>query len=124
MIQRLARFAGILAAASVALLACAPAASTTQNGGGNAPAPAAPKNMTIINSGIPAGLDNRFVVTTNNAAGIVVPLYQGALIFSDGTAGTKQAKLAEAVPSLDNGQWKVFPDNTMETRLTIRPGTV
>jgi peptide/nickel transport system substrate-binding protein len=32
------------------------------------------------------------------------------------------AQLAEALPTLDNGLWQVFPDGRMETRWTIRRG--
>ncbi len=35
--------------------------------------------------------------------------------------GTLQPQLAEAVPSVDNGLWRVLPDGRMETSWTIRP---
>ena len=35
--------------------------------------------------------------------------------------GVIVAQLAEAVPSVDNGLWQVFPDGHMQTRLTLRP---
>jgi len=66
-------------------------------------------------------MDNRFVITTNNAAGIVLYLYSGALIVSD-NAGAFMPRLAEAVPSVDNGLWKLNADDTMETRLTLKSG--
>jgi peptide/nickel transport system substrate-binding protein len=32
-----------------------------------------------------------------------------------------QPRLAETIPTLENGQWKLFPDGRMETTWTIRP---
>src|SRR5205823_5284747 len=34
---------------------------------------------------------------------------------------TRAAQLAEAVPSLDNGLWKLLPDGRMETSWKIKP---
>lgn len=36
--------------------------------------------------------------------------------------GARRPVLAEAVPSLQNGLWKLLPDGTMELTWTIRPG--
>ncbi len=36
--------------------------------------------------------------------------------------GVRQPRLAEAVPSLENGQWQLFPDGRMETTWRIRDG--
>lgn len=38
--------------------------------------------------------------------------------------GTLRPVLAEAVPSLENGFWKLFPDGRMETTWMIRPGAL
>lgn len=40
----------------------------------------------------------------------------------EGERGLQQPQLAEAVPSVENGLWRVFPDGRMETTWTIRPG--
>src|SRR6185436_3629698 len=32
--------------------------------------------------------------------------------------------LADSIPTLENGRWLTRPDNTMETRLTIRAGAL
>ncbi len=37
--------------------------------------------------------------------------------------GIIRPQLAEAVPGIENGLWKVFPDGRMETTWRIRPGT-
>jgi peptide/nickel transport system substrate-binding protein len=52
-------------------------------------------------------------------------LYQilgGALTYLDGDS-VRHPWLAEAVPSVDNGMWNVFPDGRMETTWRIKPGT-
>jgi peptide/nickel transport system substrate-binding protein len=116
-----ARFVGLLLAATLVVAACAPTRSVAPGDSVGAPAPSGPKNIVVINSGNPPGMDNRFVITTNNAAGIVLLLYAGTLIVNDNT-GAFAARLAEAVPSVDNGTWKLNADNTMETRLTLRQG--
>src|SRR5438046_1213735 len=35
--------------------------------------------------------------------------------------GTRAPQLAEAVPTLDNGLWKLFPDGRMETTWKVKP---
>src|SRR6266511_2892719 len=120
---RIAHLIALLVGLPLLLAACAPATSPSQGGGpASAPAPTAPKNIVVINSGQPAGMDNRFVITTNNAAGIVLWLYSGVMIAADNGATNYMARLAEQVPSLENGLWKLNPDSTMETRLTLAPG--
>ncbi len=120
-IGRLRRMVTLLVAVPVVLAACAPSRSAGLEDSSVGPAPSAPKNVVVINSGNPPGMDTRFVVTTNNAARIVQPLYAGQLIFSD-AVGETRAALVEAVPTIANGLWKVNSDNTMETRLTLRQG--
>ena len=36
--------------------------------------------------------------------------------------GNRRPQLAEAVPTIENGLWKLFPDGRMETTWTIKPG--
>src|SRR5688500_16856537 len=42
---------------------------------------------------------------------------------AENDAGERQAQLAEAIPTLDNGLWKVMPDGRMETTWRIREGS-
>lgn len=44
-----------------------------------------------------------------------------ALTYSD-DQGVLQPRLAEAVPTVDNGLWKVLPDGRMETSWQLQPG--
>ena len=42
-----------------------------------------------------------------------MPLYAGKLITADpNVTGLQVARLAEAVPSLDNGLWQLLPDDS------------
>lgn len=104
------------------LTGCAPAGAGGQAGGDEPVRATGPKNISTIISGNPPSLEMRFLITTNNANNSAVGLYKGQLIFSNATQGIFIPKLATEMPSLDNGLWKMFPDNTMETRLTIRRG--
>lgn len=121
--RRIVRLASLVICLPVIVSACAPPSSGDRGQSAAPGAPSAPRSIAVINSGIPTGLDNRFVVTSNNAARIVLGLYEGSLISSD-NQNNRMARLAEAIPSLDNGLWKLNADNTMETRVTIRPGTL
>jgi peptide/nickel transport system substrate-binding protein len=38
-----------------------------------------------------------------------------------GARGPLEPRLAEAVPTTDNGMWRVFPDGRMETTWKLRP---
>jgi len=50
-------------------------------------------------------------------------LVSSGLVIAD-DQGLLRPLLGEAVPSLDNGMWRVFPDGTMQTTLKIRPEAV
>ena len=122
--KRINGFAASLVLVVAVLSACAPTPGvnrdTTSGGTGPAPSLTGPKSIAVINSGVAPVLDNRFVVTSNNAAGIVLGLYAGKLIQSD-NPGNRMPRLAEAVPTLENGLWKLNSDGTMETRLRLVP---
>jgi peptide/nickel transport system substrate-binding protein len=47
-------------------------------------------------------------------------IHPGLTVFDH--EGRLRPALAEVVPSVENGQWKVFPDGRMETVWTIKPG--
>ena len=51
------------------------------------------------------------------------PALLAAGLTLDDEAGDRRAVLAEAVPSTQNGTWKVFPDGRMETTWRLREGT-
>jgi peptide/nickel transport system substrate-binding protein len=109
----------------VAMLATAcappPTRSTDDRAGATSPRPTAIKRVTAVMSGDPHTLYQK--LNSNNAVrGIVAvePLVNSGLVIEpEGMALV--AQLAEAVPTLENGLWQVFPDGRMETTWKIRP---
>lgn len=118
--QSAARSARLLIAV-LALAACAspqgPAAQTSQ-----AQTPAQPKRIVAAIKGEPS-------VLITNVGGTGVPgtdqvrdLLNAGLSAID-PQSTLHPVLAEAVPTTENGLWKLLPDGRMETTWHIRPGT-
>ncbi len=111
---------------AILLAACAPAQSARDTGAGPAASErtAAPKRITAVVMGEPPTLS----VKINSAgAGGIIPgadaieeLVSAGLTHLD-HSNTLHAQLAEAVPSLENGLWKVLPDGRMETTWTLQP---
>jgi peptide/nickel transport system substrate-binding protein len=83
--------------------------------------------------GNPAGVDVRFI---GGGSGGGVPgqaqlgeLTGGHLALVDASGETRASgglvpRLSEAIPSVENGLWKIFPDGRMETTWKVRPGAV
>lgn len=112
------RLAGLCLSFAVALVACAPPAPGSEAG---APAPAQPSGRkrvvaAFMNPGITAlsGLIDRSEGDDSEQ------LVHAGLAQTDGRQLYPQ--LAEAVPTVENGLWKVFPDGSMETTWKIRQG--
>ncbi len=92
-------------------------------GSAAAPAQAAPKRATAVVMGDPPHFAGRF----NPSIGSTPGLWELEEMMNAGMAnfdqeGALRPQLAEAVPSLENGLWKVFPDGRMETTWKIRRG--
>jgi peptide/nickel transport system substrate-binding protein len=87
-----------------------------------APAPTAPRRVVAAIQGNPLGgysrLDPNNSERGNQELGVLVH----AGLTSTDTNGQLHARMAEAVPNVDNGMWKVNPDGTMETTFKIRNG--
>src|SRR5436853_4047232 len=119
------RLGSLVGALVMVVVACAPAAAPGSTGkASEPPKPTAPKQMTAAIFGVPPSLDFRFVVSSNNAGyNEMAGLYKSKLtVYNDD--GILVPQLAEAAPTQDNGLWKLNSDNTMETRLTIKPGVL
>lgn len=120
------RPAGLLIALLIALIACAPPSQEDRRlrATGDSPEPRGPKVMVASIFGVPPSLDFRFVVSSNNAGyNEMGGLYMSKLtVYND--EGVLVPQLADRSPTLENGLWRALPDDTMETRLTIRPGTL
>lgn len=105
--------------------ACAPASSQP---GASAPASAAPTKKQIVVSifSSPAGLHQELTNPQGTSGSVpgLGELYQivGGGLTSLDTESVRHPWLAEAVPSVENGLWRVMPDGRMETTWRIKPG--
>jgi peptide/nickel transport system substrate-binding protein len=105
---------------------CAPAAPQP-SGGGASPAeqrPSAPKRITVGIMIEPQAF--RTQLSRSSLGSIpgsqeLEQLVNAGLTIAD-SQGKLVPELAEAVPTVENGLWKVFPDGRMETVWKIRPG--
>jgi peptide/nickel transport system substrate-binding protein len=101
---------------AVVTAGCAPATFGGATGGDNPSRPLAMKRITLGSADEPdvrpsAGGGRRIVAAL---------VHTGLTMFGD--QRTRRARLAEAVPSLDNGLWKMLPDGRMETTWKLREG--
>lgn len=108
---------------AVVLIGCAPASGPERVGSaGAAPRTTGPKILTAAITGVPPLVDNRFNTTTNSPGWAEMANFYNSKLSVADYSGGRIAQLAEAVPTVDNGGWKLYPDGTMDTRFTIRPG--
>jgi len=106
------------------LAACAaPAAPSPARFDSTAPAqPTAPKRVTAIIQSVPTTVFNRFNPgSTQSGVDAIEGLLNAGLTTLD-NKDELRPQLAEAVPTIENGLWKLFPDGRMETSWIIRPG--
>jgi ABC-type transport system substrate-binding protein len=110
----------------VVVTACAGPASAPSAGPSDrvAPAPSSgPKRVTAVIRGAPFALA---AAVNEIGAGSVPGVDQVEQLLNAGLSGEDlegriQPRLAEQVPSVENGLWKVFPDGRMETTWHLRP---
>ncbi len=108
------------------LVACsAPGGAGRQaNGGAPEPARKSPKRITIALLTEPPSLHYNLIPNPIRAStGSIQELVHPGLAVSD-NEGTLRPVLAEAVPSIENGLWKLLPDGGMETTWRIRDGAI
>ena len=116
---------GILPLALIVfLVGCQPAARPTpESPSSAAPGSTAPKRVAAVIMGDPSHFEGRFNPSIGSVPGLDTleeMVNAGMANFTD--QGALRAQLAEAVPSLDNGLWKLLPDGRMETTWKIRAG--
>lgn len=103
---------------------CAPAASTTIGRPASEGASTGPKRITVaIMEGLFAlnsDVGRALTVTSTAGSSEVENLVNAGLVVVD-DIGNLHPELAEAVPSLENGLWKLLPDGRMETTYKIKP---
>jgi len=127
-VPRRLRIAGCVISVLAAVACAAPARQAPDTTTGNAPAAerAAPKRLTAAIRGYPKSVS---VAIDATGAGSTAGVRNVEQMLNDGFAvldneGQLQPRLAEAVPSIENGLWKLFPDGQMETTWRIRGGAV
>jgi peptide/nickel transport system substrate-binding protein len=102
------------------LVGCTPAGTPTSSPAASQPS-AAPTRITAVVTGSPPVLSNKLADPAIPGVGAVEALVNVGLSIQDHTA-TAQPRLAEALPSVENGLWTVAPDGRMETTWRIRSG--
>jgi peptide/nickel transport system substrate-binding protein len=108
-------------------VSCAsPSATTSSPSISSAPdagSPTPPKRFTTAISGDPNTLSNS--VARAGAGGVAgldaLEMFISAGLTVQDDRGERRAQLAEAVPTLENGQWRLLPDGRMETTWRIQP---
>jgi peptide/nickel transport system substrate-binding protein len=125
------RLVGCLMLTSLLFSACAPAVSPSARGDqAPAPAPAVRVQRTLIMAadrlpvdfagrGIAGGLGS----TSGTSENIPQYIFNATLIQAD-AQGRPVPYLAESLPQLNSGTWKVNPDGTMETTYRLKPNLV
>src|ERR1041384_7867442 len=94
------------------LVGCAPQGASRSDGAPSAPAPAAPKVLRIGTLKEPSTGIALFAGSSNMSAQ-PFGMFHGGLTAVD-QQGNEQPRLAAKVPGLDDGDWKVAPDGSME----------
>jgi peptide/nickel transport system substrate-binding protein len=126
--KRLFRLAAAWVSLVVLASGCAgasPAAPAAPSGGGNTPAPATSvRRLTAAVQGDPKTLSQS--VNASGAGSVpgvdaIEHMLNVGLVIFDAT-GKLQPRLAEAVPSTDNGLWTVAADGSMQLTWKIREG--
>src|SRR5438046_665526 len=98
----------------------APVPRTDVPGGGTtAPSPGAPKRITMGIYGELTNVRSQVMTVTPGLTEVEQVINAGLAAIDD--RGVMHPRLAESIPSLENGRWKLFDDGRMETTWTIRP---
>jgi peptide/nickel transport system substrate-binding protein len=120
------RFGGVLVLLVCLLAACAPAASQPQvNGSGPERARTTPKRLVTAIMAEPPALHRSlippgYIIQTGDVVDTILNM---GLTTVDHQGGRRPV-LAETVPTVENGLWKVLPDGTMEITWKIQPNAV
>jgi peptide/nickel transport system substrate-binding protein len=106
------------------LVGCqAPPRPTADSPGGAAPVSTSPKRVTAVIMGDPPHFAGRFNPSIGSVPGLdsLEEMVNAGMANFDAD-GALRSQLAEAVPSLENGLWKLLPDGRMETTWKVRAG--
>src|SRR5437879_5083329 len=106
------------------LAACAPSQTgRAGQAGQDSPKPLAVKRIVAAIRGVPTSMLQQRTQRGGSIRGLdgIEELTSAGFSYLKAD-GTRAAQLAEAVPTLDNGLWKLLPDGKMETTWKIRQG--
>ncbi len=99
--------------------ACAPGAQRSTRDAPEPAATSAPKLLRIgINQSEEPSAENGGIALYNNEVGFMV---HTSLTVYDGASGALTPRIAERVPTVENGDWKVSPDGRMDVTRKLRP---
>ncbi len=109
----------------VALIACQQVSTGSSQSSARSEALKVAKRSTAVIMGDPPHFEGRFNPSIGSVPGLDAleeMVNAGTANFTD--RGQLHPQLAEAVPTIENGLWKVFSDGRMETTWHIRSGAV
>jgi peptide/nickel transport system substrate-binding protein len=119
------RWSPVLAALAIAVTACAPAQAPGSSTQPQSQQAGPPKRIVAAVNSIPVALNNMIGAATGSQPGMEA---LGVMVNSGFTIvdnrGNITPQLVEAVPTTENGLWRVFPDGRMEITWKIREGAV
>src|SRR5207247_11362931 len=107
----------------LSMTACA--SPTPQPSSTGAPPPVSKKQIVATVFSNPAGLHLELTNPSTGSTPGVADLYQlldGSFTYLD-TENLRQPLLVEAIPTVEDGSWQVFPDGRMETTWRLKSGT-
>jgi peptide/nickel transport system substrate-binding protein len=109
----------IAIACAILLAACAPAGQFQTDGGAAGDRGSQPKKLVAVSREEAIVLNDKAAVSGNGD--VVEELVSAGLVRFE-PVGTVHPLLAEAVPTLENGMVKLYPDGRMETTWRLREG--
>jgi peptide/nickel transport system substrate-binding protein len=115
------RRGSVLIFGAILLIACAPTGQSPSVADGGAAAPRTPKRIVAAMKTVPPFFYQKLNPANVSGGPEVTDLVNAGLTM-DGDRGDLLPRLAEEVPSAENGLWTVQPDGRMEITWYIRPG--
>jgi peptide/nickel transport system substrate-binding protein len=119
------RYCALVALVLLCAVGCAPTRPTPASGENRAAppvAPSGPKRITIVFPNEPPAFYYPLApLSTRSGGAILYDIIHPGLSVTD-HENVLRPILAEAVPSTENGLWKLLPDGRMQTTWQLRPG--
>ncbi|MPZ15403.1 MAG: hypothetical protein GEU73_13425 [Chloroflexi bacterium] len=112
---------GLLVLVGLTVTSCAPAGQSGRESSAS-PDRAGPKRVVAAIQSDPKVMTNTLVISSGQPGVPEIEEMISVGLTDNDPNGVRQPFLAEAVPTLENGLWKLHPDGTMETTWSIRPG--